>query len=224
MWETFPREVLVAVDSAEYDAVLQYAADEARRRRCGIHLVHVVPLVKDGGPDPGRSSRAINDILHRVGTTILSDAAAKLERELRDDNLRVSTELCRGSVVPSLVAESIHGCLLVIQRRCTGADRDNPAASGTDGLAARAHAPVVSVPADWTPPPPTLVSVVTVGVQDPDTSAEVVRAALEHADRADARLRLAHAYIPPRAVEATGPQAFPRWITAQCRGRRRRRG
>ena len=101
MWETFPREVLVAVESAECDAVLLYAADEARRRRCGVHLMHVAPLVEGDGPAPERSVRELNDELHRIGTNVLRDAAAKLGRELRDDSLRLSTELCRGPVVSS---------------------------------------------------------------------------------------------------------------------------
>ena len=192
MWDVSPRKVLV-VASADCDAALLYAADEARRRRCGVHLVHVAPLVY-GDPAPVGSVTVITDEQHRIGTNLLKEAAAKLDRELRDDNLAVSIELCRGSATAALIAESIHACLVVIQHPCMGPDRETRTLSSTDGIAARANAPVVLVPADWRPEPPIRTPVVTVGVGDVKTSAEIVRMALEHADRADARLRLVHAY------------------------------
>ncbi|WP_460710484.1 universal stress protein [Nocardioides dilutus] len=200
MWESIPRKVLVGVESTDCEAALVYAAEEARRRCCGLHLLHVAPLVTEGGlagqglKRPGTSR---NDELHRIGIDLLGGLAARLERELRDDTLTVTTELCRGPVVATLVSESRHGCLVVVQHHRT--DPDHPNASATEGVAARAHAPVAVVPADWRPPPPMRTPVVTVGVQDAETSTEVVRMAFEHAERADARLRVLHAYSRGRA-------------------------
>lgn len=177
MWETSRREVLVAVKSADCHAALRYAADEARRQRCGVHLVHVIPLACEGDPAQAGSLRVANERKHRIGTAVLRESAAALERELRDDDLTVSTQLCHGAVVPAVVAGSIHACLVVVQRRYAG-DGEAPALSATDGIAALARAPVVVVPADWRQPSPIRVPVVTVGVDDVDTSAEIVRTAL----------------------------------------------
>jgi nucleotide-binding universal stress UspA family protein len=192
MWDMSPRKVLVAVESAECDAALAYAAGEARRRQCGVHLVHVAPPVYGGGLARADSVRMLNGELHRIGTTLLADASVKLEHELIDDDLTVSTELCHGAVVPSLVTESVHACLVVLQHSGMGIEGHPPAMSVTNGVAARAHAPVVAVPVGWQPGA-ARVPVVTVGVEDVETSAEVVRVALETAARANARIRLVHA-------------------------------
>lgn len=192
MWDVSPRAVLVGVASTDGDAALLYAADEARRRRCGVHLVHVAPLAYDG-PAQRDAMPVVTDQLHEMEETVLREAAATLERELRDDDLTVSTELCWGAVIPALVAESIHSCLVVVGRRPPGIDGDRTRLSAADGIAARAQAPVVLVPADWQPPRPIRTPVVTVGVKDVTASAEILRTALEHADRVDARLRLVHA-------------------------------
>lgn len=211
MRESCPRKVLVAVDAVGSEGALLYAADEARRRRCDIHLVHVAPLLMDGGLDRDPSARAVSNRLHRSTGALLGDARALLERELRDDTLSVSTEVCWGAVVPSLVAESVRGCLLIIQRRCAGTRHDDPADCATEAIAARARAPVVAVPVGWSTPSvrnPT----VTVGVLDRQASAEVVRIALEHAARADGRLRLVRAYNPPPTVRgrSTADADLPR--------------
>lgn len=59
MRESCPRKVLVAVDAAGSEGALLYAADEARRRRCDIHLVHVAPLLMDGGLDRDPSAKQV---------------------------------------------------------------------------------------------------------------------------------------------------------------------
>jgi nucleotide-binding universal stress UspA family protein len=193
MWDMSPRKVLVAVESAECDAALAYAAAEARRRRCGVHLVHVAPPVYGGALARADSVKMLNGELHRIGTKVLADASIKVEHELSDDDdLTVSTELCHGAVVPSLVTESIHACLVVVQHRGMGVDGCPPVMSVTNGVAARAHTPVVAVPAGWRPAPEA-VPMVTVGVEDAETSAEVVRIALGAASRANGRIRLVHA-------------------------------
>jgi len=192
MWDMRPRRMLVAVESADCEAALQYAAREARRRRCGVHLVHVAPLLY-GGLSRSESPRLRNDELHRIGTEVLSETSHTLRDLVLDDHLPVSTELCHGDVVPSLVTESSHACLVVVQHRGLGPDAASVGLSVTSAVAARAHAPVVAVPAGWRPPTQLRTPVVTVGVEDVETSAEIVRSALEEAIRADARLRLVHA-------------------------------
>jgi len=193
MWDMRPRRTLVAVELADCEAALQYAARDARRRRCGVYLVHVAPLLY-GGLSVSESPRMWNDEPHRIGTDVLSETARALRDLVLDDHLPVSTELCHGDVVPSLVTESSHACLVVVQHRGLGPDAASDGPSVTSAVAARAHAPVVAIPAGWRPPTQLRTPVVTVGVEDVESFTEVVRIALEEAIRADARLNLVHSY------------------------------
>jgi nucleotide-binding universal stress UspA family protein len=199
MWETSPREVLVGVESTDCEAALVFAVEEARLRRCGLHLVHVAPLVTDGGGEPGGSTALSYDDAHRTGMALLGEIAARLRRELRDDTLSVTTELCRGAVVPMLVAESAQACVVVVQHHREDTDIDNPTPSRSEGIAARAHALVAVVPADWRAPPPIRNPVVTVGLPDADSATEVARAAFEYADGVGARLHVVHVCGSQRA-------------------------
>jgi len=194
MWDMKPRKILVAVESAECDAALELAAQEARRRRCGVHLMHVMHPVYVGSTLD--TTVILAGQLQRLGATIVGDAAAKLEHLIiDDDDLTVSTELRHGAVVPTLVAESVHACLVIMQHHGMGPEGGTPVMSTVNGVAARAHVPVVAVPSAWRPDREA-VPVVTVGVEDVHISAEVVRVALEEADRSDARLRLVHLHYP----------------------------
>jgi nucleotide-binding universal stress UspA family protein len=192
-----PRKILVAVESADCDAALQLAAAEARSRRCGVHLIHVNQPAYGGAGTPDHTA-VVSGQLQRIGATVLGDASAKLDHLLIDDDeLTVSTELCHGAVVPTLVAESIHASLVIMQHRGMGPAGDTSVMSVVHGVAARAHAPVVAVPGTWELDREA-VPVVTVGVEDVAISAQVVRVALDEADRNDARLRMVHVYTPPQ--------------------------
>lgn len=192
MWDIKPRRVLVAVENAECAAALTYAAREARLRRVGVHLVHVVPIVL-GGNNALESLVMVNGELHDLGRKILGEAATSLEHLLDEDELTVSTELCHGRVVPTLVDESGHACLLVLQHRGMGPQGRTPVLSVVTGVAARAKAPVVAVPADWHEPGPDVAPVVTVGIGDDRETGHLVAMAAAAADRQGALLRLVHA-------------------------------
>lgn len=201
MWDMTPRKILVAVETAECDAALEFAAAEARRRRCGVHLIHVNQPTF-GGASALDTMVVLAGQLQRIGGAVLAEASTKLEELLiDDDDLTVSTELCHGPVVPTLVAESSHACLVVMQHRGMGADGATAVMSIVNGVAARAHAPVIAVPSTWQLDH-AAVPAVTVGVEEVSVSAEVVRVALEEADRSDARLRLLHAHTPARTGDA----------------------
>ena len=194
MWDTTPRKVLVAVETSSCDAMLAHAAQEARRRRCGIHLVHVIAPVLGGGRSLD-SLVVLNGELHHRGRAILAEAAHRLEDLLLDDDeLTVSTELGHGAVVPTLVQESAHACLVLLQHRGMGPEGETRTFSVTNGVAARSHVPVVAIPESWRPPPAGTVPVVTVGVGDVRAAPLVVEAAVEAAERADARVRVVHAW------------------------------
>jgi nucleotide-binding universal stress UspA family protein len=192
MWDIKPRRILVAVEDSECDAAMEYAVREAKLRRCGVHLIHVVPLVvgRGNGLDP---LVVINGQLHYQGRKILGDAATKFEHLLSDEDLSVSTELCHGHVVATLVEESAHASLVVVQHRGMGPAGHTPVLSVTTGVAARSHVPVVAVPASWQPPGADVPPIVTVGVDDDGETARLIRVAAEQAERLGARLRVLHA-------------------------------
>ena len=184
MWETTPRKVLCAVETAECQAALEYAGAEARRRRTGVHLVHVEPPAYGGSAAQGETKW--------IGDRILAAATRSLERLLTGAGLPVSGELARGLVGETLVAGSAYSCLVVLQHRGTGY-ADGPAILSVQEVVAGALAPVVAVPADWRAASSPDSVVVTVGVVDRARSARVVREALYLAEMAEARLRLVHA-------------------------------
>jgi nucleotide-binding universal stress UspA family protein len=192
MWDIKPRRVLLAVENMECEAAVRYAAREAETRRCGIHVVHVVPVVV-GGTGYLDSLVMINGELHVQGRKVLADVAGRLEHLLADSDVPVTTELCHGTVVPALIRESAHASLLVLQHGGMGPEGHTPALSVTTGVAARSHAPVVAVPSKWEPAPAGSERVVTVGVvEDRDNEHVLVQAAAE-AMRRGALLRVVHA-------------------------------
>ena len=189
MLETTPRKVMVGVTAEEdVSAAVEFAVGEARRRRVGIHLVHVVHpvLISPDGVPITIEERAVR----KLGREALDAAAAAVEHRL--DDQPVTTELVRGTTVGALVETAENAGLVVLQHQRMGRGRLAPTLSTTTPVAALAPTPVVAVPAGWTGPPDPLV--VTVGVADPHESAEVVRAALDEARLWGARLRILHAW------------------------------
>jgi nucleotide-binding universal stress UspA family protein len=191
MWDFEPRRILVGIENGECGAALAYAARESRLRRCGVHLVHVVPVIAGGSPFD--SVVMINGELHDLGRKILGDAATTLEHLLEDDELPVSTELCHGAVGPTLIEESAHASLVVLQHRGMGPQGHPPVLSVTTHVAAHAHAPVVAVPAGWTEPDPDAKLIVTVGIGDDPENDHLVGVAADEAARLHATLRIVHA-------------------------------
>jgi nucleotide-binding universal stress UspA family protein len=183
MWETTPRKVLCAIETAQCRAALEYAGRAARQRHAGVHLVHVEPPAYGGSSFQGESQW--------LGGRILADAGRLLEQLLADAALPVTTELARGPVVETLVADSAYACLVVLQHRGMQSADGSPIFSVQE-VVAGAGAPIVAVPADWRPATSPETPVVTVGVADRTSSARVVLEALHVAGLAGARLRLVH--------------------------------
>jgi nucleotide-binding universal stress UspA family protein len=202
MWDTPAKKVVVGVEDADCDAALRVAAAEARGRRCGIHLVHVVTPVYVGPPELSElTSIALG--IRRAGEAVLAEARHRLVRLLGEDAgaISVSTELCHSSVVPALVAAGAHAHVLVLMHRGMGPGGHTRRLSVTLGVAARARVPVLAVPDTWAAEPSAETLTVTVGVVDPTASSGVVRAAVREADRMGARVRLVHAAGLPQADE-----------------------
>jgi nucleotide-binding universal stress UspA family protein len=181
-----PRKILVGVETADCLPALQVAAQEAARRRCGVHLLHGLPPVYASHPRIEELELVAGE-LQRAGTVVVGDAARALE-QLMPEDLLVSTELCHGAVVSSLVEVSAHACLVVLHQR----HEHRHLLSTIQAVAARAQCPVLIVPRTWHQEGAADEQWVVAGVQDASRSARVVEAALAEASRRHVRLRLVH--------------------------------
>lgn len=190
MLETTPRKVLVGVATGEQvDAALDFAVSEALRRGVGVHLVHAVnPVLLAADP---QSWAAIEGSLRRVGSDALEAAAATVEHRLGQEH-PVSTELVHGPASPALVTESERACVVILQQPPLGDRAHVLTLSVTNGVAARAHVPVVAVPTGWDEHAST--APVVVGVKRPELSHQVVRLALDEARARQVPLRILHVW------------------------------
>lgn len=174
------KKVLLPVAPGEgHGGAVRVAADEARRRGCGVHVVSVLHPVYAGLP-PTREFALLDGELRAVGTETLLRAEHTLQQLLADSDLSVSTELVHGPVGLALVDLSAHACLVVLQRRHHTALERIVTMSVTNGVAARAHAPVAVVPSGWVPPETD--GPVVIGIEHPDSlylSEDVVRLGLD---------------------------------------------
>ena len=189
MLDIEPRKVLLAVGDEDVEGALAYAAEEARRRGVGVHVLHAVPPVTVG-LDP-TAMVVEGDVLREAGELLLASVSGRLEHLLGD--LPVSTVLHHGSVVPGIVHESRHAGVVVLQRQRMGRPGRIPTLSVTNAVAAHAHVPVTAVPAGWRPSPER-ERLVVVGLGDVELSVAVVGVALEQARARGGALRLVHAW------------------------------
>ena len=200
MLDIKPHKVLVCVSPGEdYDASLDLAVAEARRRGCGIHLALAVRPVWFG-PSEAAELRMVEGEWRKYATDFLIGCERRLKKSV-GDSLSVSTEITHGAVVPALVEVSEHAALVVMQHHRMDRTRVIPTLSITNGVAARAHAPVVAVPDAWRESA-TSTAVVAVGVEDGVSSAHVARWAFEEAQRLGGSVRLVRAWFYSAAFDA----------------------
>lgn len=192
-----PRPVVVALGDQPADAALSFAVAEAQRLGCGVHLLHVVHSLPQG---PELVLVQSVDV-EAVGRQSLHDALEHCRRLAREDT-RITGRLLLGTVVHELVeavGDVEDARMVVVQHRDLSRVRRLVSRSTTNGLAARLRVPLVSVPAGWTGPPETGDgrTVVTAGVDSPERSDAVLRAAVDAARSYGARLELVHSWCLP---------------------------
>lgn len=198
MTDQNPDPVIVAVGLDPLEAGLAYAAAEAEREGCGLHLVHAVHLVP---PGPGMVLVDMTDV-EAAGRSSLA-AAEERARDLVPDTVPITSKLVLGGVVSSLVHEAGPDArLMVLERRTLSRMERVVTRSISSGVAAHARIPVVSVPSEWprsggaeTRP------VVTVGIDIPDRSEPVLRAAVAAAKARGATLQVVHTWSFPAAYD-----------------------
>jgi nucleotide-binding universal stress UspA family protein len=179
--------IVVGVPPEHGEAALTFAIEEARRSGSPVHVVHVLQ-VPAGEPYAGVYDGA-KDEAHAV----LAAATARAV-ELAGGGVPVSSELtAAGSVVGELVDRSATARLVVMEHRDLGRLRRLFTGSRSNGVAARAHSAVVTVPASWRPSK-TRTPVVTAAVQHVDEADDVLRAAYEEARERGAELVILHVW------------------------------
>jgi nucleotide-binding universal stress UspA family protein len=172
---------------------VEYVAMQAGALDLGVQVVHVVPLhtaansrMRDVGP-------TFDSLVERGQRSL--DQAVRMLRDRLGSRAPVSGELLRGGVVQSLADRSRFAQLLVLQR--SEASRWERLTNGSTiaAVASVAHAPVVAVPADWSPqagPRP-----ITVPVDDATRSRAEIWTALGMAAAHDVPVQVLRAtYIP----------------------------
>jgi nucleotide-binding universal stress UspA family protein len=196
MTEQNPHPVVVAVGHDPVDAALAYAAREAARFGCGLHLVHAVHLIPSG---PEMVLVDVTDI-ERIGRQTLNGAVERAQ-DLAGEGMQVTSEMVLGGVVPSLVDAAADARMIVLQHRDLSRMRRVVTRSITSGVAAHARVPVVSVPSSWSAARVHGAPTVTVGVDLPDRCEEVLRTAGAAARRQGATLRVLHTWSFPSAYD-----------------------
>ncbi|HEU5036591.1 MAG TPA: universal stress protein [Nocardioides sp.] len=190
--DTSTHKIVVGVAGrADSEAAVRYAVDESRRRRLPVHLVHVLhPFLSGANADAIAVTR--QPVLQDA-QRMLAEVAEDVRHELGDEPA-VSTQLIVGHPAPALVEASSGGAEIVLQPERMGADRRHvPTYSVTSAVIVRSRLPVVAVPAAWRALDRT-AGVVTVGVDDVGTTANLLQAAFEEAQARGATLRVVHTW------------------------------
>lgn len=202
--------VVVGLDGTEQGLhAVQYAVAEARRMDRDLRLVHVMPELADVGP-----------IVPVAGFEIFGETADRIIREgalaaraAGGADLRIETVIHTGARVHSLVEASEDASLIVLGHR------DRPllgrvfTSSTSTGVAARAHCPVVCIPALWSQA--ARHGEVVVGVEQPEHAHELLVRGFAAAAARRVRLRVLHTWKLQRPYDdlvVDGPAA-KRWTT-----------
>jgi nucleotide-binding universal stress UspA family protein len=185
-----PRKVLVGIETADCLPALSVAAEEAVRRGCGVHLMHVLPPTNASHPHIDEVELVAGE-LQGAGAAVVGGAARTMRRLLPDE-LVVSTELRHGTVFSCLVEASAHACLLVLQHRDPRHDGLSHLLPTIHSVVASARCPVLVVPQTWQSDESVERPLVLAGVADGNRSAHVVQLAMDEASRRHARVRLVH--------------------------------
>lgn len=188
--------IVVAIGNDAYDGALDFAIAEAVRQGCGLRLVHAVHVVPSG---PELMLVDLADVM-LIGRQTLREAAERAH-DLLPEGMVLTTQVLEGPVVSSIVAAAADARMLVLQRRDLGHLMKVVTRSISSGVAARAHIPVVSVPAGWTAPVDEAATTVTVGVDVPERARAILAAGIAEARSRRAKLHVLHTWTFPNVYD-----------------------
>jgi nucleotide-binding universal stress UspA family protein len=199
--------VLIAVESAENaGAALEFGEREAARLQCGLSLLHALNTTVYSGSD----TYVFEDLVGPAEEMLRT--LAKRAEERLGGSVPVTWEVARGPAVRTVVERSADSRIVVVQGAEKGRLERLVTGQVRNGIAARAHAPVVCVPAGWTPRSDRRGPVV-VGVDDPQPDPRLLRLALACAAERDVPLRVFHAWWFVEPLDDTAFTSFQaqRW-------------
>jgi nucleotide-binding universal stress UspA family protein len=202
--------VVVGVDGSEQgDRAVRYAVAEARRRECGIVLVHAV---HETAPMAAMLPLYSVEAFAEVGRRLVDDATS-LVRGL-DPGIEVTSSVKGGSRVGVLVDAAEHASVVVLGHRSRSVAGRVLTHSTTTGVAARAHCPVVSVPESYVPGEEK--GRVVVGIDQSEASHDALAVAFAEAGRRKAKLVAMHAWRLPTAYDDIdfSRVAVDEWMTS----------
>lgn len=181
------RPIVVGVGAEEMYAALAFAAEEALRAGCGLHLVHAVHVVPAGADNVALTTVDVDEWEREIVAS-----AVKRTVELVQGAVPVTHELLAGVPVQVLVEVGRRARMVVLEHRHLSRMARVVDRTVAGGVAAHLRAPVLSVPSGWvrTPGDPVVVA----GVDVPERSAEVLAAAVAEAKARGAGLRLVHSW------------------------------
>jgi nucleotide-binding universal stress UspA family protein len=202
---TIAPRIVVGVGPDEVESALAFAADEAVRAGCGLHLVHAVSLVP---PGPDQVLLPAID-LEAWGAERLAEVV-KLADDLVQGAVPVTHEIRRGTPVGALVDVGRTARMVVLEHRHLSRLSRIVNRTVAGGVAAHLRVPVVAVPSGWHEDQRR--GVVVAGIDVPERSQEVLRAALAEAHARGARLRAVHSWsLPGPYEEAMVGDEVRRW-------------
>lgn len=199
-----PRHpVVVGVDASQ--AALEaarFAADEARRRRVPLHIVHVLSWPLDSLVLPAMDLDAAGQL--RLGAEAVGQRAADL---VGADDLEIRVSVETGDPVAVLREASAGAQLVVLGGRGIGGIAGLLVGSTAQGLVAHSHCPVVVLP-DASAAMVSERRSVVVGVETSTADAEVIEFAVAAAADRGTDLVAVHAWqdaVLETAFRSTGP-------------------
>jgi nucleotide-binding universal stress UspA family protein len=189
-----PRtQIIVGVDGGPGGLrAAEYAALLAREHHLTIRLIHAYHLVAIATPamvpiQAVDNIRAYGDAALRDATQRVKDTAPEVE---------VDTSLVMGSAPATLINASRSAAFVVVGRNPTHGLERMLSGSTSTPVAARAHAPVVSVPAEWSHSNDT--AAVVVGTDGSTQGRAALSVAFDEASRRGSDLKVVRIWtVPP---------------------------
>ena len=179
--------IVVAVGYHGCDAAVEFAVAEAERTKSPIHLIQVTDL-----PDTAEYAGVFSPTMHDADAA-LEQALAHARKLAGESGVAVTGDRVEDrNYIHCLVRHADQGQMMILQHRRIGALKRIVTGSTTNGVAARAAVPVISVPEDWSTP--TASFPVTVAVQDAGEAPAVLRAGFEQARARHTALVVLHAW------------------------------
>lgn len=187
--------IVVGIGADGSESAVRYAVEEGRRADRPVHLLHVLQL-----PSSEAYAGLYGEALESARETLAR--TARQAHRVAGADVPVTSELVPlGRVVDELTKRTGGDQLLVLEHRALGRLQRMVGGSVVQSVSGRAHVPVVSVPAGWSPKEGS-TTVVTAAVQDPVEAPTLLRPAFEWARKLGGSVVVLHAWWLASGFEA----------------------